>query len=155
MYADLSVCLCVGFCVGCCLCTAASTFCASLHLCSTPSTRTSSFHCHYFISLFIRDFPARYHQLPLLSPPFNFVTIQTVYDAWLMIIFNIVYTSAPIVNLALWDMDVPAEVAFRNIPDVYCRSKDSEDFSLLVCLSVCLSVHVLTRLRTHRRLYGG
>jgi hypothetical protein len=55
-----------------------------------------------------------------------------VYDPWLMIVFNIVYTSAPIISLALWDMDVPAEVAFRNEPNLYFRSKDSVDFRVSV-----------------------
>jgi len=62
------------------------------------------------------------------------VWLQTVYDPWLMMVFNIVYTSAPIISLALFDMDVPAEVAFHNEPDVYCRSRDAMDFSVLVRL---------------------
>lgn len=57
---------------------------------------------------------------------------QTVYDAWLMTVFNIVYTSAPILALALFDMDVPANVAAQNPFNLYERSQRNTDFTFAV-----------------------
>lgn len=60
-------------------------------------------------------------------------------------VFNIVYTAAPIVALAVFDKDVPDHVAERNEPDMYCRSKNDMDFNLIVrceCPTVCLVVLV-------------
>jgi len=54
-----------------------------------------------------------------------------------MTVFNIVYTSAPILALALFDMDVPANVAAQNPFNLYERSQKNTDFTFAV-RAVCV-----------------
>eukprot|EP00698_Gefionella_okellyi_P023878 TRINITY_DN827_c0_g1_i1.p1 TRINITY_DN827_c0_g1~~TRINITY_DN827_c0_g1_i1.p1 ORF type:complete len:1107 (-),score=195.10 TRINITY_DN827_c0_g1_i1:3170-6490(-) len=55
---------------------------------------------------------------------------QTVYDSWLMMVFNIVYTSVPILVVAIIDKDVPDFLLERK-PVLYARCQQNYDFNML------------------------
>jgi len=59
---------------------------------------------------------------------FNGFSGQTLYDSWIITVYNMIFTALPVIFFAIFDKDINEE-DLEKYPELYNRSKDNKDLN--------------------------
>lgn len=69
---------------------------------------------------------------------YNGYSCQTIFDSWVITVFNMVFTSWPIVIYSVFEKDI-SEKLLMKYPELYNRTKNGDDFNYWTYLKWCVN----------------
>eukprot|EP01127_Copromyxa_protea_P016071 TRINITY_DN4718_c0_g1_i2.p1 TRINITY_DN4718_c0_g1~~TRINITY_DN4718_c0_g1_i2.p1 ORF type:complete len:1147 (+),score=193.04 TRINITY_DN4718_c0_g1_i2:144-3443(+) len=69
---------------------------------------------------------------------YNGFSGQTLFDSWVITVFNMVFTALPVIIFAVLEKDVP-DIFLLTYPELYNRSRNGDDFNLITFSLWCIN----------------